>query len=68
VHRFNYADLPLIDMLFGTFRNPAGFAPETGFWPGASARVADMLLGRDVSAPGRSKALTPERVSAKVAS
>jgi sterol desaturase/sphingolipid hydroxylase (fatty acid hydroxylase superfamily) len=51
VHRFNYADLPLIDMLFGTFRNPAGFAPETGFWPGASARVADMLRGRDVSAP-----------------
>lgn len=51
VHRFNYADLPLIDMLFGTFRNPAGFAPETGFWHGASKRVADMMLGRDVSAP-----------------
>lgn len=51
VHRFNYANLPLIDLLFGTFRNPAGFAPETGFWHGASARVADMLLGRDVSTP-----------------
>jgi sterol desaturase/sphingolipid hydroxylase (fatty acid hydroxylase superfamily) len=51
VHRWNYADLPLVDMLFGTFRNPPAFAPETGFWPGASARVADMLLLRDVSVP-----------------
>lgn len=51
VHRFNYADLPLIDMLFGTFRNPAGFARETGFWPGASARLADLLRGRDVGVP-----------------
>jgi hypothetical protein len=39
------------DLLFGTFRNPAGYAPETGFWLGASALVADMLRGRDVSAP-----------------
>ena len=22
VHRYNYADLPFLDMLFGTFRNP----------------------------------------------
>jgi sterol desaturase/sphingolipid hydroxylase (fatty acid hydroxylase superfamily) len=49
IHRDNYADLPLLDMLFGTFRNPPGFAAETGFWHGASARVAEMLLLRDVS-------------------
>jgi len=49
VHRDNYADLPLIDMLFGTFRNPQAFAAETGYWDGASTRVADMLLLRDVS-------------------
>ena len=53
VHRDNYADLPLIDMLFGTFRNPPAFARETGYWHGASARVADMLLLRDVSSPQR---------------
>ena len=51
VHHYNYADLPVFDMLFGTFRNPNGYEYETGFWHGASARVADMLLLRDVSSP-----------------
>lgn len=51
VHRFNYADLPLWDMIFGTFRNPAEFEAEQGFYKGASARVGDMLLFRDVSSP-----------------
>jgi len=49
VHRHNYADLPLIDMLFGTFRNPHEHARETGFWHGASARLIDLLLARDMS-------------------
>jgi sterol desaturase/sphingolipid hydroxylase (fatty acid hydroxylase superfamily) len=49
VHRYNYADLPVFDMVFGTFRNPPRHAAETGFWHGASARVLDMLLLRDVS-------------------
>jgi len=51
VHRYNYADLPVFDMLFGTFRNPVGYTGESGFYDGASARVADMLLFRDVSRP-----------------
>ena len=51
IHHHNYADLPLIDLLFGTFRNPAGYEHATGFWHGASARVGDMLLLRDVSRP-----------------
>jgi sterol desaturase/sphingolipid hydroxylase (fatty acid hydroxylase superfamily) len=49
LHRYNYSDLPVFDMLFGTFRNPADYETEAGFWDGASARVADMLLFRDVS-------------------
>jgi sterol desaturase/sphingolipid hydroxylase (fatty acid hydroxylase superfamily) len=49
IHHFNYADLPVFDLLFGTFRNPAGYEHETGFWHGASARVLDMLRLRDVS-------------------
>jgi len=49
IHRFNYADLPVVDMLFGTFRNPGGYEHATGFWHGASTRVLDMLLLRDVS-------------------
>jgi sterol desaturase/sphingolipid hydroxylase (fatty acid hydroxylase superfamily) len=52
VHRHNYADLPLVDMLFGTFHNPREHARETGFWHGASARVLDMVLARDISKRG----------------
>jgi sterol desaturase/sphingolipid hydroxylase (fatty acid hydroxylase superfamily) len=48
-HRDNYSELPVIDLLFGTFRNPPDFAPQTGFYDGASARVLDMVLFRDVS-------------------
>lgn len=51
IHAKNYADLPVIDMLFGSFENPRRFEHATGFWEGASARVLDMLLARDVSRP-----------------
>jgi len=51
VHARNYSDLPLFDIVFGTFHNPRDFAPAAGFYDGASARVADMLLLRDVSQP-----------------
>lgn len=49
VHAYNYSDLPLWDMVFGTFRNPRTFEGEVGFWNGASAKVGDMLLAKDVS-------------------
>jgi sterol desaturase/sphingolipid hydroxylase (fatty acid hydroxylase superfamily) len=48
VHAYNYGNFPLSDLLFGTFRNPADFLPEAGFWDGASAQVGAMLIGRDV--------------------
>ncbi|MDX1484807.1 MAG: sterol desaturase family protein [Alphaproteobacteria bacterium] len=48
VHYYNFTDLAVIDMIFGTFRNPETFAAETGFYPGASARVLDMVLFRDL--------------------
>jgi sterol desaturase/sphingolipid hydroxylase (fatty acid hydroxylase superfamily) len=57
VHARNYSDLPLFDLLFGTFHNPHDFAPQAGFYDGASARVVDMLLARDVSAPQRDRTL-----------
>jgi len=69
VHAGNYSDLPLMDMLFGTFHNPAAFAPDAGFYPGASGRMGDMVLWRDVSRPprvasGRAPAAgEPERAS-----
>jgi len=50
VHRFNYADLPLWDMLFGTFRNPAADETrEAGFYLGASRRLGAMLAFRAVA-------------------
>jgi sterol desaturase/sphingolipid hydroxylase (fatty acid hydroxylase superfamily) len=53
VHAHNYADLPLWDIVFGTFRNPGRDAlqPLHGFYDGASTRVAEMLAFRDVAAP-----------------
>lgn len=57
VHAWNYADLPLWDMVFGTFRNPAVIDAEAGFYDGASERVAEMLAFRDVSRPAEDDGL-----------
>jgi sterol desaturase/sphingolipid hydroxylase (fatty acid hydroxylase superfamily) len=51
VHAYNYSDLPLFDIIFGTFRNPAKYEHETGFYNGASARMKEMLLFREVDRP-----------------
>lgn len=58
VHARNYSDLPIFDLVFGTFYNPKRFATETGFHHGASSRVLGMLRGRDVSEPARTVART----------
>jgi sterol desaturase/sphingolipid hydroxylase (fatty acid hydroxylase superfamily) len=50
LHAFNYGDLPLWDMLFGTFRNPRAWNAECGFGDDRELRVGDLLLGRDVNA------------------
>jgi len=63
IHRFNYSDLPLWDMVFGTFRNPRDFQPEHGFYKGASARIPEMLAFQDVSLP-KSSATTPSELAA----
>ena len=53
-HRNNYADLPIMDMMFGTFTNPRTLKDTAvGFYKGASSRVPEMLLGMDVSEPKR---------------
>ncbi|SFZ92833.1 Sterol desaturase/sphingolipid hydroxylase, fatty acid hydroxylase superfamily [Flaviramulus basaltis] len=49
VHKYNYTDLPFIDMVFGTFKNPKNYRYETGYYLGASNRIIDMLLFRDVT-------------------
>ena len=49
LHKGNYSDLPIWDILFGTFKNPNDYEHETGFYHGASNRIMDMMLFRDVS-------------------
>jgi sterol desaturase/sphingolipid hydroxylase (fatty acid hydroxylase superfamily) len=49
LHRHNYSELPVFDLLFGTFHNPREFAPRTGFHEGGSSRVIEMVMGRDVA-------------------
>jgi sterol desaturase/sphingolipid hydroxylase (fatty acid hydroxylase superfamily) len=51
VHAYNYGDIPLWDMVFGTFRNPARWDGQAGFYDGASARLGAALIGRDISKP-----------------
>jgi|SRR5438067_1076100 len=49
VHAYNYGNLMLWDILFGTFRNPVAFTADAGFWDGASSQLGRMLAGRDVA-------------------
>jgi sterol desaturase/sphingolipid hydroxylase (fatty acid hydroxylase superfamily) len=51
VHKYNYTDLPIIDMIFGTFKNPKAFEQESGYYLGASNRILEMLSFRDVTSP-----------------
>ncbi len=52
IHRYNYADLPVMDMIFGTFKNPDTIdGKQCGFYNGASSRIPEMLAGVDVHRP-----------------
>jgi sterol desaturase/sphingolipid hydroxylase (fatty acid hydroxylase superfamily) len=51
VHYYNYSDLPLWDILFGTFRNPKEFHGECGFEVPGDARIGAMLGFFDVNEP-----------------
>jgi sterol desaturase/sphingolipid hydroxylase (fatty acid hydroxylase superfamily) len=51
VHAYNYGDLPIWDLLFGTFENPAEYGSgAAGFESPGDGRYGAMLLTRDVSA------------------
>ena len=49
IHKHNYSDIALFDIIFGTFLNPKGFEYETGFYNGASAKVFEMLTFQDIN-------------------
>jgi sterol desaturase/sphingolipid hydroxylase (fatty acid hydroxylase superfamily) len=49
-HYYNFADLTVWDMLFGTFRNPREFHGECGFGAGADRKMGAMFGFADVNA------------------
>ena len=51
VHAYNYGDLPLWDILLGTFRNPREFNGECGFEGPGDRRLRAMLAFADANAP-----------------
>lgn len=61
-HRDNYADLPIFDIMFGTFNNPIEFAKQAGFYDGASSQVGDLLLGKDVASNRKVETIEPVQV------
>lgn len=48
LHHYNYSDLPIWDMLFGTYRNPAVVTNKTGFPDDNENRVWDLLRGHEL--------------------
>ena len=47
-HTQNFSDLPVWDMLFGTYRNPVNPIPRCGFDPEKEDRFEDILAFRDM--------------------
>jgi sterol desaturase/sphingolipid hydroxylase (fatty acid hydroxylase superfamily) len=52
-HYGNFGDLPIWDMLFGTYRNPAKFEGPCGFEPELERQLGAMLTFRDVNGAQR---------------
>jgi sterol desaturase/sphingolipid hydroxylase (fatty acid hydroxylase superfamily) len=49
VHAYNYGDIPLPDIIFGTFRNPRSWDAQNGFHEGSTWQLRDLLLFRKIS-------------------
>jgi sterol desaturase/sphingolipid hydroxylase (fatty acid hydroxylase superfamily) len=45
VHAYDYGDIALWDMVFGTFKDPETWNGVGGFYDGASRRLPEMLTG-----------------------
>jgi len=49
VHAYNYSDLPIFDIIFGTFKNPKHFEKDIGFYDGSSEKLVEILFFKDLS-------------------
>jgi sterol desaturase/sphingolipid hydroxylase (fatty acid hydroxylase superfamily) len=50
-HFNNFSDLPIWDMLFGTFKNPKEMNDECGFKPEREKKLFEMLTFKNVNNP-----------------
>ncbi len=48
LHAYNYADLPIFDMLFGTYLNPKSWHEQCGFEGEQENQLGPMLLGKNL--------------------
>ena len=56
-HHSNYADLALVDMIFGTFENPKEAPELVGFGAGMSSNIGQFLRCEDIQPSIPSKAV-----------
>lgn len=63
VHGRNYSDLPVIDMLFGSYYNPPRFDGQVGFYEGASRELGALLQGRELAEEEAPSSLVSSRSS-----
>ncbi len=49
VHHYNYSDLPLFDILFGTFRNPRNSSPKAVSMMALRRKVPQILVFKDIA-------------------
>lgn len=57
-HSQNFADLPMWDMLFGTFHNPRQFSDYCGFSGQGERRLMEMMRGTDIQRSGEGSVLS----------
>ena len=48
-HFNNFADLPILDIIFGTFKNPKTYRGKCGYSPNRESRLKEMLSFRNVN-------------------
>jgi len=63
IHHYNFSDLPVWDILFGTFHNPTKFEAACGFGEG-ELRVGALLRGVDVTGVGATGGARPDGAGA----
>jgi pimeloyl-ACP methyl ester carboxylesterase len=49
IHTHNYSGISIFDILFGTFKNPKVYTDERAVYKGASNKLKELFLSKDIS-------------------